>query len=92
MIDIRTERPGDISPVREINLEAFEQPAEADIVDRLRRGCPEALSLVAAADGVVKWLAQKGRGFPLENGQVAPIVPAADGLGKMKAFRDLPEL
>jgi L-aminopeptidase/D-esterase-like protein len=32
---------------------------------------------LATTDGVVKWLAQKGRGFPLENGQVAPIVPAA---------------
>jgi L-aminopeptidase/D-esterase-like protein len=32
---------------------------------------------LAAADGVVKWLALKGCGFPLENGQVAPIVPAA---------------
>ncbi|MCB2187531.1 MAG: P1 family peptidase [Deltaproteobacteria bacterium] len=32
---------------------------------------------LAAADGVVRWLAGRGLGFPLENGQVAPIVPAA---------------
>jgi L-aminopeptidase/D-esterase-like protein len=32
---------------------------------------------LAAADGVVRWLAGKGWGFPLEAGQVAPIVPAA---------------
>jgi L-aminopeptidase/D-esterase-like protein len=32
---------------------------------------------LAAADGVVQWLARRGCGFPLENGQVAPIVPAA---------------
>lgn len=32
---------------------------------------------LAAADGVVRWLAQRGLGFPLEDGQVAPIVPAA---------------
>ena len=32
---------------------------------------------LAAADGAVGWLAEKGWGFPLEGGQVAPIVPAA---------------
>jgi len=32
---------------------------------------------LAAADGVVRWLAKKGFGFPLEKGHVAPIVPAA---------------
>jgi L-aminopeptidase/D-esterase-like protein len=32
---------------------------------------------LAAADGVVRWLAKKGFGFPLDNGHVAPIVPAA---------------
>jgi L-aminopeptidase/D-esterase-like protein len=32
---------------------------------------------LATADGVVRWLSQKGWGFPLEQGQVAPIVPAA---------------
>jgi len=32
---------------------------------------------LAAADGVVRWLAKKGFGFPLAKGNVAPIVPAA---------------
>jgi L-aminopeptidase/D-esterase-like protein len=32
---------------------------------------------LAAADGVVRWLAEKGLGFPLGKGHVAPIVPAA---------------
>ncbi|MEM7222056.1 MAG: P1 family peptidase [Pseudomonadota bacterium] len=32
---------------------------------------------LATADGVVRWLAGQGRGFPLGDGQVAPIVPAA---------------
>jgi len=32
---------------------------------------------LAAADGVVRWLARKGFGFPLDKGHVAPIVPAA---------------
>jgi L-aminopeptidase/D-esterase-like protein len=32
---------------------------------------------LAAADGVVHWLAEKGFGFPLDKGFAAPIVPAA---------------
>ena len=32
---------------------------------------------LAAADGVVRWLAKKGFGLPLDKGHVAPIVPAA---------------
>jgi putative pantetheine hydrolase len=32
---------------------------------------------LSTADGVVRWLAEKGCGFPLEQGMVAPIVPAA---------------
>jgi len=32
---------------------------------------------LAAADGVVQWLAGKGHGFPLDGNHVAPIVPAA---------------
>ena len=32
---------------------------------------------LAASDGVVKWLADQGYGFPLEKDYVAPIVPAA---------------
>jgi putative pantetheine hydrolase len=32
---------------------------------------------LSTADGAVRWLAEKGCGFPLEQGMVAPIVPAA---------------
>ncbi len=32
---------------------------------------------LSAVDGVVRWLAERGWGFPLEAGHVAPIVPAA---------------
>jgi len=39
--------------VRIINEQAFEQPAEAELVDKLRLSCPEALSLVAADEGRV---------------------------------------
>ncbi len=33
--------------MRVINEQAFEQPAEANIVDKVRRACPDSLSLVA---------------------------------------------
>ena len=32
---------------------------------------------LAASDGVVRWLAEQGYGFPVDEEQVAPIVPAA---------------
>jgi len=43
---------------------------------------------LAASDGVVRWLAEKGSGLPLGNGHVAPIVPAAVlyDLGRGKDF------
>jgi len=53
MTHIRLEEPEDIPSVRIINERAFEQPVEADIVDKLRLSCPEALSLVAVDDGDV---------------------------------------
>jgi L-aminopeptidase/D-esterase-like protein len=43
---------------------------------------------LAAADGVVRRLSERGLGFPLEGGRVAPIVPAAVlfDLGRGKSF------
>ena len=43
---------------------------------------------LAAADGVVRWLGEKGYGFPVDNDHVAPIVPAAAlfDLGRGKTF------
>ena len=43
---------------------------------------------LAAADGVVRWLAEKGHGFPLDDTHVAPIVPAAAlfDLGRGRGF------
>jgi len=32
---------------------------------------------LSTADGVVRWLSERGLGFPLEHGHVVPIVPAA---------------
>ena len=47
MINIRIESRKDIHQVRLLNEQAFEQPAEANVVDKLRRNCPDYLSLVA---------------------------------------------
>jgi putative acetyltransferase len=53
MISIRLERPDDIPAIRLVNELAFERPEEADLVDKLRLTCPEAISLVAEDDGQV---------------------------------------
>jgi putative acetyltransferase len=53
MIIIREERPEDIEAIRRINLEAFGQPAEAEVVDKLRGSCENLLSLVAVEGGEV---------------------------------------
>lgn len=44
---IRPEEPEDIATIRHVEKQAFGQPAEADLVDRLRTACPEQISLVA---------------------------------------------
>lgn len=53
MLTIRAERSDDIGRVHDINTRAFEQPAEAILVDALRLNCADAVSLVADDDGVV---------------------------------------
>ncbi len=53
MIIIREERPEDFEAIRRINLEAFGQPAEAEVVDQLREACDNHLSLVAVEGGEV---------------------------------------
>ena len=53
MIIIREERPEDVEAIRQINLAAFNQPAEAEVVDRLRESCRDLLSLVAEEGGEV---------------------------------------
>jgi len=47
MIRIREEQPLDIETIREVNIRAFGQNQEADIVDKLRQNCNELMSLVA---------------------------------------------
>jgi putative acetyltransferase len=51
MIVIRKERAGDESAIHEVNFRAFERREEAEVVDTLRKTCPEGLSLVAEEDG-----------------------------------------
>ncbi|MBE0429823.1 MAG: N-acetyltransferase [Thermoleophilia bacterium] len=54
MVTIRHERPEDAASIRFIHEQAFGQPAEAGIVDRLRQSCDASLSLVAQSrDGLV---------------------------------------
>lgn len=50
---IREEQPEDISAIRHLNLEAFGQDAEADLVDKLRANGKATLSLVAEENGQV---------------------------------------
>jgi putative acetyltransferase len=47
MVTIREERPGDAQQIRIVNQRAFGQNEEANIMDKLRRTCPNAISLVA---------------------------------------------
>jgi putative acetyltransferase len=50
---IRPEKAADTSEVRRVHELAFGQPVEADLVDRLRDACADALSLVAEDQVVV---------------------------------------
>jgi L-aminopeptidase/D-esterase-like protein len=69
-VDVRGSAPG----TRETDL-----LAPLNLVDKAQAVVLSGGSVfgLAASDGVVRWLAEKGWGFPLENGYVAPIVPAA---------------
>ena len=53
MIGIREEQPQDIEAIRELNLWAFGQAHEADLVDKLRHNCNGLLSLVAVRQNQV---------------------------------------
>jgi putative acetyltransferase len=50
MINIRKEEPEDMTAIHHINERAFNQPAEAYLVDALRRNGAAILSLVAVED------------------------------------------
>lgn len=53
MIEIRSEQPGDIDAIREVNQQAFNQGHEGRIVDALREQGAAMLSLVAVANRLV---------------------------------------
>lgn len=69
-VDVRGAAPG----TRETDLLEPENLVERAQAIVLSGGSVYGLS---AADGVVRWLAEKGHGFPLDGEHVAPIVPAA---------------
>jgi len=53
MIIIREEQPSDAAAIRRVILEAFDGPAEADLVHKLRANGKFRLSLVAELNGQV---------------------------------------
>jgi L-aminopeptidase/D-esterase-like protein len=80
-VDIRGSAPG----TRETDVIAPENLVQEAQAVVLSGGSVFGLS---AADGVVRWLESKGRGFKLDDTHVAPIVPAAVifDLGRGKEF------
>ncbi|MHC4459012.1 MAG: P1 family peptidase, partial [Planctomycetota bacterium] len=80
-VDVRGSAPG----TRETDLMAPHNLIEKAQAVVLSGGSVFGLS---AADGVTRWLAEEGYGFPLDQGYVAPIVPAAVlyDLGRGKEF------
>jgi len=69
-VDVRGSAPG----TRETDL-----LAPQNLIDRVQAVVLAGGSVfgLSAADGVTRWLAEEGYGFPLDRGYVAPIVPAA---------------
>ncbi len=53
MVDIRPEQPGDAAAVRRVHTSAFPSAAEADLVERLRKGGKVEVSLVAELEGSI---------------------------------------
>ncbi len=80
-VDVRGSAPG----TRETDVMAPHNLVEKVQAVVLAGGSVFGLS---AADGVTRWLAEEGYGFPLDSGYVAPIVPAAVlyDLGRGKEF------
>jgi putative acetyltransferase len=91
MIIIREEKLEDIEAIRRINLEAFCQPAEAEIVDQLREACGNLLSLVAVQGEEVvghilfsmATIGEEGETYKVEGMGLAPmaVLPRCQGQG-----------
>jgi putative acetyltransferase len=52
-LHVRAETPADIAGIHAVNEAAFASAREAELVERLRRACPELVSLVAEQDGEI---------------------------------------
>ncbi len=53
MVEVRIEQPDDIDAVRLVNDQAFGQPDEGRIVDKLRKSCEGIISLVAISNNQI---------------------------------------
>ena len=53
MIEIRKEEQSDSGAIHQLNMAAFDNGPEADLVDKLRASCKDYLSFVAVEDGSV---------------------------------------
>lgn len=53
MINIRHEKQEDIALVASVHQQAFKRDAEAKLADKLRKACPDYLSLVADDNGTI---------------------------------------
>jgi len=84
-VDVRGSAPG----TRETDL-----LAPLNLVDKVHAVVLTGGSVygLSAADGVVRWLSEKGFGYQLEKGLVAPIVPAAALYDLGRGVRGLPPI
>lgn len=88
-ITVRNERAGDEPLVYEVNCRAFERKEEAEVVEALRRSCPEGVSLVAEVDGTLVGhilftpATIEGEGTRVVGAGLAPlaVLPASQGRG-----------
>jgi len=74
---IRKEKPEDINKIYNINIQAFETKAEADLVDRLRNSGTPIISLVAEIDnqlvGHILFTPMKSDNFDIKIAGLAPM-------------------
>lgn len=99
---IRKELPDDRAAIREINVSAFQQSLEADIVDALRERCADVLSLVAVEnDHIVGHILfsparLEGQQGPLAGMALAPMAVLPEfqrmGIGSALVQKGLEEL
>lgn len=90
MLQIRSEQPQDSEAIRQVEEQAFGQPAEADLVDRLRAECPEQISFVAIQNDqlighalITPAIIEYEDGSQLDGFGLAPVavLPAFQNLG-----------